>query len=257
MWKIKVVVVDDSSIARSLLRNILENDADIEIIGEAVNGKEALSLVKEHKPNLVTMDLEMPVMNGLEAIQEIMATCAVPILVVSTDASEKNTFTALAHGALDVISKPKPDTDEAMEFIAKVKLLSKVKVITHLRSTMAQTNHSFVSMSQFPSLSTTKVGKAPVFAIASSTGGPQALAKILTALPANFPCPILVAQHISDGFGTGMAKWLGSLCKLPVQIARSDDLIQGGTVYISPSEANFAVTSSHKVRLFEASESAI
>lgn len=249
MGKIKVVVVDDSIVARNCLRCILENDGEIEVVGEAKNGKEALSLVSELKPHLVTMDLEMPVMNGLDAIKEIMATCAVPILVVSADANEKKTFAALELGALDAVSKPQADVTDAMEFIAKVKLLSKVKVITHLRSHSAKAGHHSDASSKQLSISMNEIGNAHVFAIASSTGGPQALAKILSGLPADFPSPILIAQHISDGFESGMAKWLSGLCKLPVHIARSGDSIEAGIIYMSPSLANLAVTPAHRVEL--------
>lgn len=246
MEKIKVVIADDSFVARSFLRQILEEDDEIEVIAEAENGKDALRLVKELKPNLVTMDLEMPVMDGLTAITEIMASCAVPILVVSTETTEKKNYAALALGALDAILKPQADISDMMEFISKVKLLSKVKVITHLRPHSGKVYHSVIK----PKPKTlTDLNKNRVFAIASSTGGPQALAIILAGLPSDFPCPILIAQHISDGFALGMVNWLGSLCKLPVQLAKDGDFVVDGKIYLSPSEVNLTISSSRRIKL--------
>ncbi|MBS4095306.1 MAG: chemotaxis-specific protein-glutamate methyltransferase CheB [Sulfuricella sp.] len=253
MEKIRVVLTDDSGVARSLLRSFLESDADIEVVGEAHNGEEAVRLARELRPNLITMDLEMPVMGGMQAIEEIMASKAVPILVVSSVADAQNAYEAVARGALEVIAKPEYDQDIAAEFVAKVKMLARVPVITHLRTkpTAAPSTairrppaHSEPAAAPLQSGSYTRL-----FAIASSTGGPQALAQILRDLPANFPCPILVSQHISDGFAGGMADWLAGLCRLPVHLAREGELIVPGTVYVSPSEASLAITPSRRVTL--------
>ena len=134
MGKIRVLLTDDSAVARDLLRSFLENDGEIEIVGEATNGEEAVRLALELKPDLVTMDLEMPVMGGMDAIIEIMATQAVPILVVSSVADAKKAYAAVAHGALDAINKPGLDLAAGAEFVAKVKMLAKIRVIAHIRS---------------------------------------------------------------------------------------------------------------------------
>ena len=255
MGKIRVLLVDDSSLTRSLLRAFLEDDQDIEIVGEAVNGREAVKLARELKPNLVTMDLEMPVMNGMEAIEEIMATRAVPILVVSSVADAHNTYEAVAHGALEVIAKPEYDAGKAAEFVAKVKVLAGVPVITHIRSRLKDLESFGVlpSPSGAPLLPVRQenvgVGYSRIFAIASSIGGPQALSLVLAQLPADFPCPILVSQHISAGFAGGMADWLAGLCKVRVRLAQDGELIVPGVVYISPAEANLVVTSSRCIAL--------
>lgn len=266
MAKIRVVLTDDSSLARGLLRSFLESDGDIEVVGEAKNGAEAVRLASELKPDLMTMDLEMPVMGGMEAISEIMATRAVPILVVSSVNDAKKAYAAVARGALDAMNKPELDATAGAEFIAKVKMLSQVRVITHMRSSRFSTNHPPAVAEH--AISVTKpqrvdehlisIAKQPtavpadnqrIMAIASSTGGPQALALILGLLPAVFPCAILISQHISDGFAPGMAEWLANLCKLPVRLAREGEAVMGGTVYISPSEANLAVTPSRRITL--------
>lgn len=255
MGKIRVVLVDDSSLARGLLRAFMEGDNEIEIVGEACNGKQAVDMARELKPNLMTMDLEMPVMSGMQAIEEIMATKAVPILVVSSVADAQSAYEAVARGALEVIAKPEYDTKAAAEFVARVKMLAGVPVITHIRS--RQESRVVVNAQQLSApppvlplpLGEGAGGYSRIFAIASSTGGPQVLAQVMAQLPADFPCPILVSQHISDGFAGGMAEWLGSLCKMRVRLAREGELILPGVIYISPSEANLAVTPARCIAL--------
>ncbi|MFH2122706.1 MAG: chemotaxis-specific protein-glutamate methyltransferase CheB [Pseudomonadota bacterium] len=257
MGKIRVVLVDDSSLMRGLLRSFLEDDADIEIVGEAGNGREAVKLARELQPNLMTMDLEMPVMSGMQAIEEIMTTRAVPILVVSSVADAHNAYEAVARGALEVIAKPEYDAGAASGFVAKVKMLAGVSVITHLRSSLKSKDSvcALPSPSVHPATLDDHENVAReysrIFAIASSIGGPQALALVLAQLPADFPCPILVSQHISAGFAGGMADWLASLCKLHVRLAQEGDLILPGMVYVSPSEADLVVTPSRRIALQE------
>lgn len=259
MAKIKVLIVDDSALARDLLRSFLQSDSEIEVVGEAKNGAEAVRLCSELRPNIVTMDLEMPVMGGMEAITEIMATKAVPILVVSSVADAQKACAAVAHGALDVVAKPEFDATAAAEFIAKVKLLSRVAVITHIRSRYSKNGEALKVPAAPAVFRTTPPAKkteqsaaaAPMrlIGIASSTGGTQALAFILKQLPHDFPWPILIAQHIADGFAGGMANWLASISPLPVRLAQEGEPIAPGTVYISPSESNLAVTAQHRLAL--------
>lgn len=263
MGKIRVVLVDDSSLMRGVLRSLLEEDECIEIVGEACNGREAVSLARELKPNLMTMDLEMPVMNGMQAIEEIMATKAVPILVVSSIADAHNAYEAVARGALEVIVKPEYNEKAAAEFVAKVKMLAGVSVITHIRSRLKGMDTACAPQSpsaQPPLLApqdNISVGYARIFAIASSLGGPQTLALVLAKLPPDFPCPVLVSQHIAAGFAGGMADWLAGLCKLPVRLAQEGDLVLPGVVYLSPSEANLVVTRSRRISLQEQLPAAI
>ncbi|HZX31434.1 MAG TPA: chemotaxis-specific protein-glutamate methyltransferase CheB [Rhodocyclaceae bacterium] len=250
---IRVLIADDSALARGLLRAFLESEDGIEVIGEAVNGREAVALVRELKPDLVTMDLEMPVMGGLEAIGEIMHSKAVPILVVSSVADAHNALEAVAQGALEVVAKPDYSPAAAAEFVAKVRMLAGVSVITRLRPKSA--SPAAVPVAAASPAPVTKSAPAtagqPVFAIACSTGGPQALAQILPALPADFPAPILVAQHISDGFAGGMVDWLNSLSPLPVKLGAEGDAILPGIIYVSPSERHLAVTPNHRLTLVE------
>lgn len=247
MNPIRIVIADDSSVARALLRSICQEHADIEIVGEAANGAQAVQLVQQLRPHLVTMDLEMPVMNGLQAIDAIMHSKAVPILVVSSSADAHKALQAMGHGALEVIAKPDYSPEQAGQFVAKLRMLAGVSVITRMRLRQAgqpQPLGALPATAPNTTVPNTTVPTAttPVFVIASSTGGPQALAQLLAALPADFASPVLIAQHISDGFAQGMVDWLNTECALPVRLGRSGMPIEAGTVYIAPSEQHMVVT---------------
>ena len=254
MGKIRVLIADDSSLARGLLRDFLESDESIEVVGEAFNGRQAVDMARELKPDLITMDLEMPVMTGLQAIEEIMCSKAVPILVVSSTADAQNALAAVGCGALEVIRKPDCSPAEAADFVARVRMLAGVSVVTRLRPRKLAAQPLVAPTAPVTTAAvgqTATNGYRHVFAIACSTGGPQALAQILPALPADFSCPVLIAQHISDGFAQGMVDWLASLCKLPVRLAAEGDFLQAGVIYLSPSEHHIRLTPTHRVALVE------
>ena len=258
--RIRVLIADDSSLARAMLREILQTQPDIEVVGEACNGQQAVDMAQTLSPQLITMDLEMPVMDGLQAITTIMHRRAVPILVVSSVSDAQRALEAVALGALEVV--PKPDTTEAAaaHLIARVRLLAGVAVITRLRTQLdaALPVAAPAAVAAPLPLPVRPVGApAPlgaeaftrVFAIAASTGGPQALARILSSLPADFSCPIVVAQHISDGFAQGMVDWLASICPLSVHLAQEAVALVAGRVYIAPSEYHLAVGRTGQLQL--------
>lgn len=263
MKNVRVLIVDDSSLARGLIEEILSADKDIEVVGEAKNGREAVEKVKQLKPNIVTMDIEMPVMDGLQAIEEIMAYNAVPILVVTTRGDAKTAYAAISKGALDLIVKPDISVEEAHEFAEKVKLLSKIRVVTHI------TGKRIARFDETPPPAAVPTQAVPapaqmekplkalpayhlkpsdkVIAIASSTGGPDALSTLLSGLPENFPCPIIVAQHMSDGFVSGMVEWLDTLTPITVKVASEGEELRPATAYISPSEKHTLVSRSGRI----------
>lgn len=249
--EICVLIVEDSALARDFLRCILEEAGGFVVIAEAANGSEALALLAGgHQPDLITMDLEMPVMGGLECIELIMEKQAVPILVVSAVADAGMAYAAISKGALDVVEKPSLDNRKAEEFVNKARMVSKIKVIKHLRVAKS------ADLQQSPQTMNTVGARGPrddmIFAIASSTGGPQALNFILAGLPENFPAAIVIAQHITDdGFAVGMAGWLNIASKLPVTLAQDGDSIIAGHVYLSPSERNLVVTQERRLKLSE------
>ena len=266
MGRIRVVIADDSRLARDLLRAIFEAEPGMEVVGEASNGREAVALVQQLRPHLVTMDLEMPLMDGVAAVEEIMCTRAVPILVVSSVADAPRALDAVAHGALEIVPKPDTTPEAAAHLLARARLLAGVSVITRLRARPSAAPSPLAGAA--PGVLTAAPTPAPVlthalvpgcvggallpgtrvFAVAASTGGPQALAQILPALPPDFACPVLVAQHISDGFAQGMAQWLASLCPLPVRLACDGEALRPGHIYIAPSEHHLAVTAQHQLQ---------
>lgn len=249
MSVIRVVIADDSQVARDVLRDILSRDGDIEIVGEAKNGREAVTMAKRLAPQLITMDLNMPVMDGLSAIEEIMYTKGVPILVVSDSSDAQTAYQALEVGALEVMPKPALEGADAERLLERVRLLAGVTVITRLRRhTMAP-----AALTPFTTLPTSSAYLARdyqhVVAIACSTGGPQALLRLLRTLPVDFPAPIVIAQHISHGFIGGMAEWLASLCAMPVSVGQENELLRPGHIYLSPSESDLCVTPGHRLTL--------
>ncbi|MEI6415196.1 MAG: chemotaxis-specific protein-glutamate methyltransferase CheB [Pseudomonadota bacterium] len=261
MTRLKILVVDDSSLTRAVIRELLENADDIEVIGEAGNGREAVRLAAELRPDLITMDIEMPVMDGLQAIEAIMSTRAVPILVVSGYNDARVAFGAIARGALDIVSKRDLTPETARHFVDTVKRLARIPVVTRTGSRWPSPPPPLGHLPRpampsppppgvrIPPDAARASGPVQIFAIASSTGGPQALAAILARLPAKFPYPLVIAQHIADGFSKGMAEWLDGLCPLPVCLAREGETLAPGHAYLSPSETHLRVTREHRLAL--------
>ncbi|WNL38563.1 chemotaxis-specific protein-glutamate methyltransferase CheB [Halomonas sp. PAMB 3232] len=243
MSAIRVVIVDDSPVARDVLRHILARENDIEIVGEGSNGQEAVTLARRLAPHIMTMDLSMPVMNGLAAIKEIMHTKALPILVVSERFEAQAACQALELGALEVIGKPAFDGEDAQRLVERIRLLSGVAVITRMR------RRAMTPCSLLPNTTAPLRAFQRIVAIACSTGGPQALARLLSRLPTDFIAPIVIAQHISPGFIEGMAQWLSTICTLPVNVARDGDHLKPGCIYLSPSESDLEITADHTFKL--------
>lgn len=211
-------------------------------MGEAVNGLEAVEQVRSLHPDIVTMDIEMPVMDGLQAISQIMAENAVPILVVTTRSDSKTAYTAISKGALDLVMKPDVSMEAAREFLAKLKLMSKVRVIPHLSGRRA---HQHVGAPEAPVFSGDLSDR--IVAIASSTGGPDALSVVLSRLPVNFSAPIVIAQHISDGFVEGMVGWLRPLSHVGLKVAVEGEQLKPGTAYVCPPETHMRVDRSRRI----------
>ncbi|PKG46900.1 MULTISPECIES: chemotaxis-specific protein-glutamate methyltransferase CheB [Halomonadaceae] len=249
MTVIRVVIADDSQVARDVLRDILSRDGDIDIVGEATNGREAVELAKRLVPQLITMDLNMPVMDGLSAIEEIMHTKGIPILVISDRSDAQSAYQAIEVGALEVMPKPSLDEADGDRLLERVRLLAGVSVITRLRR-RSKAPAPLTPMSA-PLTPTRGLPRdfQHVIAIACSTGGPQALVRVLRLLPAGFPAPIVIAQHISHGFINGMAQWLASLCAMPVSVGQEGEQLRPGHIYLSPSECDLCVTPRHRFRL--------
>ena len=245
---IRVLLVDDSVVVRNLLRSIFEKDDAFAIMGEAANGLEAVAQVRRERPGLIAMDLEMPLMGGVDAIEEIMSFCPVPILVVTDHANAQHAYAAVAHGAIDVMAKSGLSENGGKGFLARARLVASIPVITHIKSLRRPAPKTATSLALPPRASNLSRPDA-VFGVVSSTGGPQALCRLLSQLPVNFNCPILISQHVIPGFAAGMAKWLATESSLPVKLAEQGEPIEPGQVYLSPSEAHLSAASGNKIDL--------
>ncbi len=246
---IRVLVAEDSLAQRALLVAILESDPAIRVVGEAANGAEAVEMAARLRPDLVTMDIHMPVMDGFEATREIMVRTPTPIVVVSSSVSREDialSLRATAAGALAAIARPdhpgSPRFEEdRSELLAVVKAMADVKVVR--RWTGRRTEPLPVAPRP------RAAGSARVVAIAASTGGPVALQTILASLPAGFPAPVLVAQHLSRGFIGVLAEWLDSGTRLRVRVAEDGELLAAGTVYLAPDDRHLGVAADGTVAL--------
>ncbi len=235
----RVLVAEDSLSARELLVSILQSAPGLQVVGTARNGVEAVRLAKRLKPDVITMDVHMPEMDGFEAARQIMATIPCPIVMISNSMSKHErefTFGAMQAGALSVLDKPSlTDPPEVFENLAlQVKLMSEVKVIKRWDDS-AKTKQNVLDSFQAPPLQkSSRKSKIQIIVIASSTGGPGILMEILKTLPADFPIPILIVQHITAGFSTGLATWLDQHTLLKVRLAAHADEPQAGQVLIAP-----------------------
>ncbi len=239
---VKVLVVDDSAFMRNVLVNMLNSDPDIKVIGIARDGIEAVEMVASLNPDIVTLDVEMPNMDGLEALKRIMAQNPVPVLMVSSLTTEgaKATLDALDLGAIDFIPK---DLNDLSVNIIKIKevLLEKIKIIGRKRilPTPKIISPAPLEMPK-PSLRRSH-RKTSIVTIGSSTGGPKALQIILSKIPDNFPVPILIAQHMPANFTGPFAERLNKLSAIDVKEAENGEPIKNGTAYIAPGRGHMGV----------------
>lgn len=252
--KINVLIVDDSVAARQLITHILSESESLRVVGEAWNGEIAIEMARKLKPDIISMDIHMPVMDGFAAVREIMAAQPTPIVVVSSslDNSELDIgFNSMRAGALAVIQKPPAPGHPEFEalsngLVTTLKAMAGVAVIHHWPSRSAPTTGP---LSPLFSPGQDQKNTVAVLGIASSTGGPTALATILEQIPATFPVPILIVQHISEGFESGLAHWLNTLSSLPVEVGRVGQQLEPGRVLIAPSGAHTRLSSTGRIML--------
>jgi two-component system chemotaxis response regulator CheB len=240
--RIRVLVVDDSALMRKLIPTILERDPSIEVIGTAMDGAFALKKIEEFHPDVVTLDLEMPRMDGIEALRLIMRRAPMPVIVFSTHSKEGaySTFKALALGAIDFVAKPRDAAAGHLDAIA-VELIEKIKVAK--RASGQKVRASVSVETKPPQKKPARVILPPsrIVAIGISTGGPNALQYVLAQIPADFSASIVIVQHMPEGFTEMFAKRLDECCALDVHEARSGDLLLAGRVLICPGNRHMMV----------------
>jgi two-component system, chemotaxis family, protein-glutamate methylesterase/glutaminase len=291
---IRVVIIDDSAVARRMLTSMLTRDPAIRVVGQARDGLEGIRVVQSVRPDVVTMDVSMPGLDGLATTEHLMAYCPTPILVLTASLTSHEvdiTFKMLDAGALEVIEKPNGSDIEVFEratrdLIRRVKLLSRVRVVTHLRGRKAQ--HTTAPAERIPARieaavkpqrvalvaaepasepgsvrkpavmqpkeylpapTRTALRHAPLIMIGASTGGPRVVHHILGELPADLNAAIMVVQHIAEGFGPGMAEWLQNASRLPVRLASEDMPVLPGHVLVAPDQRDVLITPQGRIHL--------
>lgn len=252
--KIRILVVDDSAVARQLLIHLLQSDPELEVVATANNGLEALEALQKFRPDVVTMDVQMPGLDGFETTRRIMENHPVPVIIVSGTVDPKESavaFQALEAGALAILERPAGVTQSgyaqaANRLIHTVKAMSEVRVIRRWKKRATLTTES-----PAPRIPEPVATRLQIVAIGISTGGPPVLQTILSQIPNSFPVPILIVQHISAGFLEGLAEWLTTSTGFPVHIARNGEPITGGRAYLAPDGFHMGVDRTHRIKLSE------
>lgn len=242
---IRVVVIDDTPTTRQLLVHIINHSGDMLVVGEGSNGEQAMTLAQQLLPDVILMDIVMPRMDGLEATRQIMRQTPVPIVLITATLRLEETdvaFQALQAGALTVLQKPSVLAPaEITQVRNTVRAMSQVKVIHHFGARPSRRQSTMTT--------TPRTQPPEIVAIASSTGGPAALGRILNELPATFPLPIVIVQHISADFVDSLAAWLNQVTPLTVKVAQEDETPQAGYVYLSPGDAHLSLRSNGRLHL--------
>jgi two-component system chemotaxis response regulator CheB len=249
---IRVLVAEDSATDRRLLVEVLNSDPEFQVVGEAENGARAVELAQELRPDLVTMDVLMPVLDGLEATKEIMVHSPTPILVVSSalrDRGVELSLHAIRAGALMCVEKPAPPgaanfAERRAQFLALAKAMAQVKVVRHWATSRPVLRSDRASSDA--------IRPVRLIALAGSTGGPAALHRVLSDLPGDLAVPLVVVQHIATGFVAGLAEWLRSSCNLRVKVAEDGERLAARTVYLASDGRHLGVGRDGTIRMSEA-----
>lgn len=249
---IKVFIVDDSRVARELLTHIIETDPQIKVVGFAENGPDALQWLQNHSCDVITMDIQMPILNGFDVTQKIMETKPTPIVIVSgayTNTDKQMSFRALEAGALAILEKPIGFTnvihsEKAKELIETIKTISEIKTVKRASKPTKSDSTSFIPKEK-------KGETIKAIAIGASLGGPLAICKILSELPETFPVPIYIVQHIAAGFTEGFSKWLQGHAKLRISVAQHQQKAEPCNAYIAGDNCQMVIQSGDVINLVE------
>lgn len=240
---INVLVVDDSPLVRSIVRDVIEQDPDVTVAGEAENGLDAVKKCISLSPDLVLMDIRMPVMDGLEAVKRIMSEHPTPVLILSATVSPgevRSAFKAVRAGAFEALPKPEGITSrEAYEKLSE-DLLSRIKLYAKVGQRRGWKDQCSSARGETPE-TCLPFASPRIVAIGASTGGPKTVQTLLSSFPSTFPCPVLLVQHISKGFARGFAQWLQKETSLAVKVVEKPERLLKGTVYTAPDGKHLVV----------------
>ncbi|OFX24448.1 MAG: chemotaxis response regulator protein-glutamate methylesterase [Bacteroidetes bacterium GWA2_31_9b] len=240
---IKVLIVEDSLVMQQLLAHVISSDPDMNIVGYAEDGEKAIEAVKKYKPDIIAMDLHMPKLDGRQATRIIMETNPTPIIIVTGSIETKDvasSFSIIEAGALAMIKKP-PSLDhpdykkDSQALIQTLKLMSEVKLVRRFSTVKKKIEPPVIKNI------TNNEKDIQVVAIGASTGGPLVLQKILSLLPKKIPVPLLIVQHISQGFTEGFVEWLRNTTNFPLHIASHGEFLIPGHAYIAPDNFHMGV----------------
>lgn len=242
--KIKVLVIDDSALIRSVMRELINQEKDMECVGAAPDPLVARDMIKSLNPDVLTLDVEMPKMDGLDFLERLMRLRPMPVVMVSTltERGSDITFRALALGAVDFVSKPKIDIQRGMEeygreITDKIRAAAQARVRKTVASSMADLQERFSADAILPSVAGRFSSTEKLIIIGASTGGTEAIKEVLTRFPADMP-GILVTQHMPEAFTKSFADRLNSLCKISVKEAEHNERILPGHAYIAPGHSH-------------------
>jgi two-component system chemotaxis response regulator CheB len=249
----RVLIAEDSATCLSLLTEIIASDSRLQLVATANHGAEAVRITREVRPDVVVMDIHMPVMDGFEATRQIMSDTPTPIVIVSGSIDVKQvavSMHALRLGALALLPKPSlignVDFDEmARQFTSSIHAMAGVRVVRHWHPVAAHRPAS-------APLALAAARPVELLAIAASTGGPGALYRIFSELPDDWPIPVLVVQHIANGFVDGLAAWLDAASKLRVKVAKHNERVQPGTAYLAPDDFHLGLRDKHTLEISSA-----
>lgn len=262
--KIRVLVVDDSTFMRKVLENIYSSDDQLQVIGSAKDGREAVSMAESLKPDVISMDINMPHVDGLQATAEIMTTNPKPIVIVSSESKEgaASTLRALELGAIEFVAKPSSGIDLDMqtvkeELLRKVRMAAKVRVVrtvTRLASSIQSAGGSAKpasapKSSPRPTASGSSDQRFPVVVLAASTGGPATVMRIAPGFTRDFPAAVILVQHMPATFTSQYAAQLAEFTEIRVKEAESNESLTSGTLYICPGGQHLRVTPTGRIQL--------
>jgi two-component system chemotaxis response regulator CheB len=250
---IKVLIVDDSKVVQEFMKHILTSDPDIQIVGIASSGHEAIELASKMRPDVISMDFHMPDMNGCDAARTIMETTPTPIVIVTASLSREDViknFNPYENGVLAVLLRPPgmqhPDFVTASNMLIQtLKQMSKIKVVSLFPPCIKEQIGTPRLLQKFEN----DLKRIQVIAIGASTGGPRALQRILSGLPKDLPVPVLIVQHITAGFGKGFMEWVSATAGIKLKIAEEGEQISAGIGYIAPDNFHMGVSQGSKINL--------